>query len=53
MRIESIYEQTNKNRITPTVLLVKEENVEDDIADSESSVKCEPIFWDDSVEGTS
>lgn len=57
IRIESIYEQTNKNRIVSSILNVKEENVEgcDEMGgfvDSESSFKCEPEYLEDSIEGT-
>lgn len=59
MQIESIFEQTNKNRIVSSILNVKEETIEevvceqlDECIDSESSLKCEPVFSDDSTDGS-
>lgn len=58
MRIEYIYETTSKDRIVSSILKVKEENVEeirceqiDGINDSESSLKSEPVFLQDSADG--
>lgn len=59
MQIESIFEQRNKNRIVSSILNVKEESIEevvceklDEITDSESSFKCEPVFSEDSSGGS-
>lgn len=54
VQIESIFEQTNKNGIVSSIVNVKEENDDEMVGGglgSETTLKCEPVFSDDSSEG--